>query len=275
MTGISTAADSLYVIEELVFNQQQFTLAELVACLRSNWGNNPEILGLNISTERIKVIRALCMKQPKFGQGKSEVDKHAYRLIEAFYDALQLVRKDPVHATNWDRLKLRYDVPGGRPFEILLAPGVGTFEQYNFSGSFAGATPDGRLAMSSIASDLSPSPLHSDLMPAQENNTSIMEGLESYAHDSINLLSDGAPADFNIPENFDQLSLTGAIKAFACGHGGNMLTITVSDPDTFINAQRSPADYNLLRVRMGGWTEFFISLFPSLQEQHKRRPLYK
>ncbi len=52
--------------------------------------------------------------------------------------------------------------------------------------------------------------------------------------------SDGAPADFNIPENLDPVSLAGAIKAFARGHGGNMLTITVSDPDTFSNAQRSP-----------------------------------
>jgi pyruvate-formate lyase len=25
---------------------------------------------------------------------------------------------------------------------------------------------------------------------------------------------------------------------------------------------------------MGGWTEFFVTLFPDHQEQHKRRPLY-
>ena len=39
-------------------------------------------------------------------------------------------------------------------------------------------------------------------------------------------------------------------------------------------AQRDPAAFNLVRVRMGGWTEFFITLFPDHQEQHKRRPLY-
>ena len=31
---------------------------------------------------------------------------------------------------------------------------------------------------------------------------------------------------------------------------------------------------NLVRVRMGGWTEFFVALYPVHQEQHKRRPLY-
>ena len=29
--------------------------------------------------------------------------------------------------------------------KFLIAPGVGTFEQYNFSGSFVGATPDGEI----------------------------------------------------------------------------------------------------------------------------------
>jgi pyruvate-formate lyase len=102
-----------------------------------------------------------------------------------------------------------------------------------------------------------------------------MDGLESFSDSSINLLSDGAPPDFNIKEDFDEVALTKIIKSFAEGLGGNMLTITVSDPESFKNAQDNPDDYNLLRVRMGGWTEFFISLFPALQEQHKRRPLFK
>jgi len=274
MTGISTAADSLYVIEELVFNRRLFTLAELVTCLRTNWGNNKEVVGLGIREERIREIRTLCMSQPKFGQGKSEVDQYAHKLIFSFYEALQTARNDQVHEANWERLKMLYDVED-RAFEILLAPGVGTFEQYNFSGSFAGATPDGRLAMTAIASDLSPSPQHADQPPPQAGTVTFMDGLASYSHRSIDLLSDGAPADFNIGEDFNEAELAGIIKDFAAGHGGNMLTVTVSDPHTFARAQQSPEDYNLLRVRMGGWTEFFISLFPALQEQHKRRPLYK
>jgi pyruvate-formate lyase len=274
MTGISTAADSLYVIQELVFNQQLFTLPELVACLRSNWGKNADVVGLKLSAERIQEIRNLCIRQPKFGQGHQPVDQLAHRLINAFYDTLQRVRNDKVHAANWDRLKTHYDEVG-YPFEILLAPGVGTFEQYNFSGSFVGATPDGRFAFDSIASDLSPAPLHSDQDIPQAATVKLMDGLSSYSDPSINLLSDGAPSDLNIREDFSVKELTKIIKAFAKGHGGNMLTITVSDPEIFANAQRNPDDYNLLRVRMGGWTEFFISLFPGLQEQHKRRPLFK
>ena len=274
MTGISTATDSIFVIKNLVFGDKLFSLEELVSCLRTNWGRNKEVVGLKISDERIIEIRNLCINQPKFGQGNKHVDEIAHKLITSFYDSLQVARKDKVHEENWKRLHNQYHIEG-KEFEILLAPGVGTFEQYNFSGSFVGATPDGRYAFDSIASDLSPSPHHSDQPIPQIPTIKFMDGLESFSDSSINLLSDGAPPDFNIKEDFDEVALTKIIKSFAEGHGGNMLTITVSDPESFKNAQDNPDDYNLLRVRMGGWTEFFISLFPDLQEQHKRRPLFK
>lgn len=281
MTGISTAADSLYVIQSLVFDKKLFSLEELVACLRSNWGRTTEIVGLKLPDERIAAIRGLCTQQPKFGSGVTAVDQLAWRLVNVFYDKLQEARHSPVHQSNWERLGQLYNEPN-HPFEILFAPGVGTFEQFNFGGSFVGATPDGRFAFAPIASDLSPSPLHPDIEPAQEfskrvqNGTAVqfMDGLKSYMDPSIELLSDGAPSDFNIPENFNADKLTDILYNFSQGRGGNMLTVTVADPETFAAAQANPTDYNLLRVRMGGWSEFFISLFPALQEQHKRRPLF-
>ncbi|HYC30377.1 MAG TPA: pyruvate formate lyase family protein, partial [Chitinophagaceae bacterium] len=281
MTGISTAADSLFVVQSLVFDKKLFSLEELVACLRSNWGRTQEVVGLKLPAERIAAIRELCVQQPKFGQGVTAVDQLAWKLVNAFYERLQEARHSPVHQANWERLqKIYYET--NQPFEILFAPGVGTFEQFNFGGSFVGATPDGRFAFDPIASDLSPSPLHQDKEPVAEfkqrmqNGTAVqfMDGLKSYTDPSFDYLSDGGPADFNIPENFNRDKLADILHKFSRGHGGNMLTITVADPETFAAAQTNPTDYNLLRVRMGGWTEFFISLFPPLQEQHKRRPLF-
>ena len=34
-----------------------------------------------------------------------------------------------------------------------------------------------------------------------------------------------------------------------------------------------PEKYDLLRARMGGWTEFFVTMFPAHQAQHQRRPI--
>jgi len=85
---------------------------------------------------------------------------------------------------------------------------------------------------------------------------------------------DGAPVDYNVGENMPKADLVKILRAFADGEGGSICTVTVADPQTFAAAQRDPEAYNLVRVRMGGWTEFFITLFPDHQEQHKRRPLY-
>ncbi|WP_316846514.1 pyruvate formate lyase family protein [Pedobacter psychrodurus] len=274
MTGVSTAVDSLWVIKQLVYTEQLFTLQELVSCLRTNWGRNKEVQGLKISEERITEIRAACIRQPKFGQGIKAIDEIAYQLIDTFYNSLQDARNGSVHQQDWKRLAEVYKNEG-EDFEILIAPGIGTFEQYNFSGSFIGATPDGRFAFDPISSDLSPAPHHSDQPIPQNPEVRFMDGLSSYRSEALELLSDGAIPDFNIKEDFSLKELSSIFKSFAKGHGGNMLTVTVSDPETFSNAQISPDDYNLVRVRMGGWSEFFISLFPTLQEQHKRRPLFK
>jgi pyruvate-formate lyase len=47
-----------------------------------------------------------------------------------------------------------------------------------------------------------------------------------------------------------------------------------ADRDTLDKAQKYPEGYDLLRLRMGGWSEFFIAMYPEHQEQHKRRPLF-
>jgi hypothetical protein len=102
----------------------------------------------------------------------------------------------------------------------------------------------------------------------------LADGLRSYADEVMNLLPDGGPADYNLPEDFPEAELAENLGAFAKGGGGSIATFTVANPASFRDAEANPDDFNLLRVRMGGWTEFFIALFPEHREQHKRRPLY-
>lgn len=281
MTGISTATDSLWVIHHCVFEEKLFTLDELVQCLRTNWGREKEYVGAYIAPERVAEIYALVRQQKKFGQGHADVDEIAWRLIRTFSEAVHRARLHPVHKSGFAALKERYDTPEW-PFEIILAPGVGTFEQYLFGGGFIGATPDGRRSRDAIASDLSPAPVHRDDAPWVEGSNPaqhvrrvpLADGLRSYASDVMNLLPDGGPADYNLPEDFPEEHLASSLAEFASGGGGSIATFTVADPATFQGAEQDPDAYNLVRVRMGGWTEFFIALFPEHKEQHKRRPLY-
>jgi pyruvate-formate lyase len=84
-----------------------------------------------------------------------------------------------------------------------------------------------------------------------------------------------APVDIDIPENFPLSDLEEVIRQFRQKKlGSNMLTISCADKETMGKAQKYPEGYDLLRLRMGGWSEFFIAMYAEHQEQHKRRPLF-
>ncbi|HYI39956.1 MAG TPA: pyruvate formate lyase family protein [Allosphingosinicella sp.] len=278
MTGISTVADSLFAIDALVFRDRKVGMRELVGCLRSDWGERGVVVGPAIPDVRIQEIRALCLAQPKFGHGDSSVDLYAWRVIDSFVDAFEAALAHPLHREALADLAERFGTPD-RPFNLVFTPGVGTFEQYVFGGSFAGATADGRKSGQAIASDLSAAPVPQDMDPLGETGlpvraASLRESLASWNHDSVNRLSDGAPSDYNIREDFPREALIEVLRGFANGEGGNIMTVTVGNPETLQAAEAKPFDHDLLRVRMGGWTEFFSVLFPDHKKQHRRRPLY-
>jgi pyruvate-formate lyase len=289
LVGVSNAADSLHVIHDLAFGKRAFTLTELTTCLATDWGNRllnvagqeTAAFGPHLARARIDDIRRLCLDQPKFGNGMASVDRWAWWLLDTFADCVHAAHKDPVHAAGLKRLADNYGSPK-HPFTMHLAPGVGTFEQYVYSGSFNGASADGRRSSGPIASDLSPAPVPQDLdaiRPAgarleHARSYKLADSLRSYKNPVMARLGDGAPVDYNLPEDFPLPDHVRTLRRFANGDGGSICTFTVADPETFLAAQKDPERYNLVRVRMGGWTEFFVTLFPDHQEQHKRRPLY-
>jgi pyruvate-formate lyase len=285
LIGVSTAADSLHVIEKLVFGDGAVTLTELTTCLATDWGHRLlDVAGATVpafgpyaSRERISEIRALALAEPKFGNGVPQVDRWAWWLLDTFADCLAEAVADPLHAPALTRLDEKFG-KGGK-FDFHIAPGVGTFEQYVGMGAFYGASPDGRRAAGALGSDLSPAPVPGDLpaLGPQGQHARAYElsaSLRSYHNAVMRRFGDGAPVDYNVREDMAKDDLVGMLRAFANGEGGSICTVTVANPETFAAAQRDPDAYNLVRVRMGGWTEFFITLFPDHQEQHKRRPLY-
>jgi pyruvate-formate lyase len=100
--------------------------------------------------------------------------------------------------------------------------------------------------------------------------------MESYQSASVEYgLSNASPVDMNISESFPLGALQTFIKAYARGEvGGNLLTLTCADLKTYEKASKDPEQYDLVRVRMGGWTEFYATMFPAHQEQHQRRQYF-
>jgi pyruvate-formate lyase len=285
LIGVSTAADSLHVIEKLAYRDKAFSLTELTTCLATDWGHRlldvaggkVPAFGPYAAAERISEIRALALAEPKFGNGVEEVDRWAWWLLDSFADCLIEAVNDPLHEPGFRQLRERFGKDGD--FDFHIAPGVGTFEQYVGMGGFYGASADGRRSGGALGSDLSPAPVPGDLPPIgadgrHARSYGLADSLRSYHNAAMQRFGDGAPVDYNIREDMPRDELTAMLRAFADGQGGSICTFTVADPETLAAAQRDPEAHNLVRVRMGGWTEFFITLFPDHQEQHKRRPLY-
>ncbi len=299
MNGMSCAIDSLYAIQNMVFSDEAlFTLKELHTCLLCDWGNDMKepffsaAIGddrIAVQAERYKHLRMYALKLPKFGQGHPAVDKLARKLVRDLVDmAYQLIRQPQRGlAEKLESLRRRFGSEQ-HPFEFVITPGIATFEDYAGVGAFLGASADGRRCFQTVASDCSPMPWPSDL-PVPTSGRPAVRSLTSWAADtaakeklSIEAdpigvgLSNGSPVDINIRENFPLDQLKSLIGGFALGElGANMMSISCADGATLADAQKTPERYDLVRMRMGGWSEFVVAMFPEHQEQHKRRPIFE
>ena len=292
--GMSTTIDSLYAIKRLVFDADSAvtSLPELLECLRSDWGfafTEPfqsTLAGDGRAAAKgqwFKELRARALALPKFGTGHPEVDALGAWLA----DAVCTIARDTIDhppglfKDTLQGLAERFGV------QMHMTPGVGTFEEYDAAGANSGASADGRRWAQPYPSDFSPTPVPQDL-PAiaqqrhaaqtrPDDNREIYTAMKSWDDPAIyHQFSNAAPVDLNTREDFPGAELVRFITRFAQGDGvgSNLLTVSCGDPDTYAAATTDPERYELVRVRMGGWSEFFAAMFPVHQEQHRRRPWF-
>ncbi|MEG0404711.1 MAG: Dyp-type peroxidase [Acinetobacter sp.] len=282
--SLSHTINSLYAIKAMVFDPLTAvtTLPELLECLCCDWGykmTEPFISNLAghariaAQADRYKRLREIALAQPRYGRGHVDVDTLGNQIVEMIATISVKTFTDP-----WPKfteflkgLANRYGSEQ-HPFGIQIQPGVGTFENHVEMGAWNGASADGRRLGTTVASDLSPSPSPADLA-IDHQTTEFSRALKGFEGGGTDLMADGAPTDFNIREDFGAEALIEILKQFSRGSSSNILTITVANPETFTQAVTSPEQYNLLRVRTGGWSNFFTSVFPVIQDQHRRRPM--
>ncbi len=289
--GVTAVVDSLWAIKTMVFNGETAVtdLNELTTCLICDWGH--ELLTpfecsrggeerRAINSRRFMDLRETALSLPKFGSGNEEVDKFAGRLASRIKAVPFAIMNDPekevsrAFAAGYERLKEKYRLPG-REFSFHLIPAFGTFEDYIGLGLSNGASADGRRKGGSLCSNFSPMSSPEDL-PVQAGARDIFECLKGWNNDEFReALEIQAPLDINVPENFPLEDLVTLLKKFIKGElGSNLLTVTAADIETMEQAQKFPECYDLVRMRMGGWSEFFISMYDAQQDQHLRRPIY-
>ncbi|MCV6636663.1 pyruvate formate lyase family protein [Candidatus Albibeggiatoa sp. nov. NOAA] len=261
MCGITNAINSLYVIKTLVYDEKTAitTLPELLQALWNNWGDNMvepfhnTLAGQTRADDRAvryQNLRQAALLVPKFGEGNSAelkafAEQVVGRCVDIIHQGLDEKKGLPSIKKAYRALKKKYAIEG-REFAFSVTPGVGTFEDNVGLGLDMGASADGRLAGTPIADDFSTAPSPANEF-SQTTSYDVYQCLQDWNIPAINIgLSNIAPVDLNIKEDFQFDDMEQLIKAFAKGEiGSNMMTITTADSETYEKIASDPEKCDL------------------------------
>lgn len=239
-SGVSNTVDSLAAIKKLVFEDKVFTMEEVCEALKDNF-------------EGHETMRQIMMNAPKYGNDDPYVDSIMTRFLDD-YDDIVREREKGDDVQNF-----------GSPFYLTSA--CATFEYYDLFGQDVGASPDGRLARTSLGANSSPA-LGVDV------NGPTASIKSACCKDRIRFFS-GGPHDIVI--NPDELQgqegidrMVGMYDTFR-EMGGVMLNLQCLTPEQLRDAKVHPENHKDLRVHLGGLSAYFIQLSERQQDVLIRR----
>lgn len=234
VAGIANAANSLFAIKQVFSGMIDLTREQLLALLSNDFAER-------------KDHHHLLLQQPKFGNGKQDVDDLAREISEFAFDEI-----------------LRHRCYRGYGFFI---PSVIMFTTFVQEGKNIRATPDGRGNGSPICDSCGPMQ-GTDLegptsMLASAARLPQSKGLGTMV---LNLrIRAGIIGDPSTREKFKQL-----LKSYF-DMGGLQVQATVLDAEMLKLALKHPEDYGNLIIRIGGYTEYFNRLDNELQQEVIKR----
>ena len=229
LNGFANTVDSMASLEKNIFMEKKMTMKELL-----------HLLDTNFEGQEAK-RQMLLHHAPKYGNDDAFVDKYAIWLSE-------------IYADDCERMK---DARGG------YYTGIITSQSYNVvQGKYVGATPDGRLAYTTLADNASPSMGRDNKGPtAAVKSVSNIDTIRVTHGALLNQKFD--PVLINGEKGLDILGsvITGYFK-----NGGQHIQINVLDTETLRKAQKNPDEYRNLLVRVAGYSAYFVDLEKEVQE---------
>lgn len=227
--GLPDAANSLYVIKKLVFDEQKLSFAELMQVLRDDWKGYEEL--------RQYVLHAYKC----FGNDNDEADAIAQRIVADFADICDSLNG-----------RCGYRFPAG----------ISTFGRQLEWSPERMATPYGKNAHAILAGNMSPTP-----GTDKEGATAVIRSyckmnlkrMVSGAALDLKLM----PSAVNNETGLQ--ALVALIRGFVA-LGGHFMQSDVADAQLLRDAQKHPENYPHLSVRISGWNARFVTLTKDWQD---------
>ncbi len=233
-TGLANACDSLLAMKQTVFDEEQFTMTEVLDALESDF------------EDRESMRQYLLNRVPKWGNNDPEADLLARRVADHYCGEVHCLsngRGGPVQAAlftlkyQWTMGKATGALPDGRKACTSLACGVGATSGRDRNGVTG-------LIGSVTNLDFTETP-----------NGSV---LDVTLHPTAVRGAEGLNA------------LVGLIKTFF-KEGGYALQFNVFDEEMLRDAQHHPEKYASLQIRVTGWSVYFNTMSKFEQDQYISR----
>lgn len=224
--------NSLAAIKQLVFDEQKFTLQEMIQALDANF-------------EGYEDIRALCLKAPKHGNADLGTDVLARKVYD---DSM----------TNFRKSEEEY-------FEGHIA----NIEAYslsihNYFGQLTGALPSGRLALTPLTDGSVSATPGTDVKGPLALVSSAARAIDTVKYGSNHFNMKFHPSALSgVAGARKLLSL---IKSYM-DQGGSHIQFNVVSSDTLKKAQANPEQYKGLTVRVAGFSAYFTRLHRGVQDE--------
>lgn len=235
--GIPNVLDSLTVVKQFVYDEKLITMQELIDALDNNWEGYDDLLTL------------IKKKGKFFGNDDDTSNEIAIRFTDSVYRFL----------------KDKRSVFG---YKYLVGNLIGYNEHHKFFGNLTSATPDGRKNGELLKFGLG------------QSNGYDREGLSALLNscakcDPNRILHGPTITNVTLDEqlmiNDEHFEKTVKLFESYFRNGGIHLQLTYVSKEDLLCAQKDPDSYKHLRVRVSGFSEYFVKLNDALQEDVIKR----
>lgn len=233
LVGLPTVVDSLMAVKKVVFEEGRMSLADF-----------GKVVGENF--EGAEALREYIRNRlPKYGTNDAEADALASELIACYYQEVG-----------------RYT----NPYGFAFVPGFLSWIMHGELGKNTGATPDGRLNGWALSDSLAASQ-----GMARKGPTAMLETVEKF---DLSRATGAVVVNVTIPMGqADEKTVKGIVHLIR-GHfdkGGFELQFNVMSKEKLEAARKEPEKYRDLLVRVGGYSDYFVNLNVTIQEEIIRR----
>ncbi len=227
--GIGTITDSLAAIKYNVFDNQNFTMKEMMEALEDNFEGHDRILHL------------VKNRTPKYGNDDDYADGIMQNVFTMYRDTIT-GRKTPMGAT----------------YRVDMLPTT----CHVYFGEVMMASPNGRLAHVPVSEGISP-----EKGADTHGPTAVIKSCSKMDHLSTGgtlLNQKFTPSVVAGPEGLNHMA--DLILAYF-NMDGHHIQFNVIDRETLIKAQQHPDEYRDLIVRVAGYSDHFRNLSKALQDE--------